>query len=149
MDPLSVSASIIALLQMTSKVIKYINDVKGFSSERKGFIIELNGINIVLIQLQSSAEEAEQAAELGEVDGWSDSLKSLNRPDGPLKLLEQTLRTLQTRLAPTQGVKSVKKALTWPFQKDEAKELIATIERQKTLLNMARQNDHMYSLLNI
>ena len=145
MDPLSVSASIIAILQMTGHVIQYINGVRGSPTERERFNTELVGINNILIQLQGPAEEAEQAAELRKTDRWSETLQSLNQPNGPLKQLEQVLRTLESKLAPACGLGSVKKALIWPFQKEEVRELIATIERQKTLLNLARQNDHMYS----
>ena len=34
MDPLSVTASIIAILQLTSKVIEYLNDVKDAPKDR-------------------------------------------------------------------------------------------------------------------
>ena len=144
MDPLSVSASIIAILQMTGSVVQYINGVRGSPTERERFLTELNGINIILLQIQDPLEEAEQAAEPGEAARWSETLQSLSQPNSPLKQLEQVLRTLESKLAPACGARGIKKALTWPFQKEEVKELIATIERQKTLLNLARQNDHLY-----
>ena len=145
MDPLSVSASITAILQMTGSVIQYINGVRGSPTERERFLTELNGINIILLQIQDPVEEAEQTAEPGETARWSETLQSLNQPNGPLKQLEQVLRTLESKLAPACGVKGIKKALAWPFQKEEVTALIATIERQKTILNLARQNDHLYS----
>jgi hypothetical protein len=47
-------------------------------------------------------------------------------------------------LAPaTTGLSKVKKAVTWPFKKGEVEGLIGSIERQKTLLTLAVQNDHM------
>ena len=143
MDTVSVSASIIAILQMTGTVIQYMSSVRGALAERERILVELNGINIVLIQLQGPAEDAEAGSPPDQVDNWSQTLQSLNGPNGPLKIMEQVLSTLQSKLAPTRGLRNVKKTLTWPFQKEEVKELISTIERQKTLLNLARQNDHM------
>jgi len=143
MDPLSASASIIAVLQMTGTVIQYINGVRGAPAERERFLTELNGINIILIQLQEPAEDTEQTEEPMQASKWSETLQLLNQPNGPLKQLDQLLRIIKSKLAPTHGLKSVKKAFTWPFQKEEVRELIAKIERQKTLLNLALLNDHL------
>lgn len=107
--------------------------------------MELNGISIILIHLQGPVEEAEEGQESARADSWSETLQLLNGPKGPLKQMEHTLLIVESKLAPAGGLKSVQKALTWPFRKEEVKELMGTIERQKTLLNLAHQNDHMYS----
>ena len=35
------------------------------------------------------------------------------------------------------------KAFKWPFEKEEMSDILNTIERLKTLLSLARQNDHI------
>jgi len=39
--------------------------------------------------------------------------------------------------------KNIIRVSIWPFKKEEVKEILATIERQKTVFLVAIQNDHM------
>ena len=138
MDPLSISASITALLQLTSTVILYLNRVKGAPEDRRTILSELASVSGFLYVLQDQADQAKKGNQ------WSSTLQSLNVPEGPLVQLQRALERLSSRLAsPTTGLKKVSKVITWPFRKEEIKEILASIERQKGLLNLARQNDHM------
>ena len=138
MDPLSISASITALLQLTSTVIQYVNGVKGAPGDRRTILSELASVNGILFILQDEADQAKQG------DQWSSTLRSLNVPDGPLEQFRKALERLASKLAsPATGLKKLGKAITWPFQKEEIKEILGSIERQKSLLNLARQNDHV------
>ena len=138
MDPLSISASITALLQLTSTVIQYLNGVKGAPEDRRTIFSELAGVNEILLILQDEAEQAKQG------DQWSSTLCSLNVAEGPLDQFRRALERLASKLAPpATGFKKLGKAITWPFQKEEIKEILGSIERQKSLLNLARQNDHV------
>ena len=138
MDPLSISVSITALLSLTSTVIEYLNGVKGAPEERRTIFSELADVNEILLILQDEAERAKQG------DQWSSTLCSLNVPDGPLHQFRRALDRLDSKFAsPATGLKKLGKAMTWPFQKEEVKEILGSIERQKSLLNLARQNDHV------
>ena len=138
MDPLSISASITALLQLTSTVIQYLNDVKGAPEDRRRILSELASVNGILFILQDHADKARQG------DPWSSTLQSLNVPEGPLDQFRRALERLSSKLAsPATRLKKWGKAVIWPFQKEEIREILGTIERQKALLNLARQNDHM------
>lgn len=138
MDPLSISASITALLQLTSTVIQYINSVKGASEDRRRILSELASVNGILFILQDQADHAKQG------DQWSSTLQSLSVPEGPLEQFRRALELLSTKLAqPAKGLKKLGNALSWPFQKEEIKDILSSIERQKALFNLARQNDHM------
>ena len=138
MDPLSITASITALLQLTSTVIQYVNGVRGAAQDRGRIVSELAGVNSILLILQDEADRDEQD------DQWSSTFESLNRPEGPLEQFRKALERLSSKLAPpATGLKKVGKAISWPFQKEEIKEILSSIERQKALLNLARQNDHM------
>jgi hypothetical protein len=53
------------------------------------------------------------------------------------------LERLENKLAPAKGWRKVSKAIVWPFQKEEIKEILNVIERQKIFFNLAQQNDHM------
>lgn len=137
MDPLSVSSSIIAVLQLTATVVQYLNSVKGAPKDRQKLLLELSSINGMLFLLQDQAEEAKEG------DSWSSTLQSLNLPDGPLAQFKASLEALTMKLAPVDGWKKLGKAFTWPFDKDEIYHILNAIERQKALFNLARQNDHI------
>ena len=70
-------------------------------------------------------------------------MKSLNVPTGPLEQFKIALEHLASKLAPVDGLRKVGKALAWPFQKTEIQDILNMIERQKSLFNLALQNDHM------
>jgi hypothetical protein len=137
-DPLSISASIIAILQLTGTVVQYLNDAKGASEDRQRILAEISSISGVLFLLKDLAERAQWE------EGWSMTIKSLNLPGGPLEKFKMMLQKLTSKLKPAEGVKKVGKALIWPFQKGEINEILSTMERQKTFFNLALQNDHMY-----
>lgn len=139
MDSLSLSASITALLQLTSKVVKYVNDVKGAAEDRGRILSELASVNNTLFVLQDHADRAKQ-----QDDQWSSTFQSLNVPEGPLEQFRRALERLSSKLAPpATPLKKLGKVMIWPFEKKEVKEILASIERQKALLIFARQNDHM------
>ena len=58
MDPLSGSASIVALLQLTSTVIKYLSDVRDGPKELQRIRLEVSSILSILIILQGRAVQA-------------------------------------------------------------------------------------------
>ena len=137
MDPLSISASISAVLQLTGTVIQYLNSVKGAPEDRQRLLLELCNVSSMLYVLEDQASQAQQG------DAWSSTLLSLNGPNGPIKQFKTALERLEKKLRPVEGLRKIVKAIAWPFQKEEITEIINVIERQKTLFNLARQNDHM------
>jgi hypothetical protein len=137
-DPLSITSSIGAILQLTGMVVKYLNDVKDASRDRHTILVEISSINGLLFSLKDLACRAESG------ETWLATVRSLNVPDGPLERFKWALEQLAARLAPAAGLKNVAKALSWPFQKGEVTTILSTIERQKQLFILALQNDHMY-----
>ena len=137
MDPVSLSASIVALLQLSSTVIGYLSDVKGDPRELQKLRLEVCSILPILSILQDEAEQAKSGGR------WSSTLLSLDVPNGPIQQFRAALEQLETKLAPSKGWKKFGKALTWPFEKEETLGILGTIERQKLLFTLARQNDHI------
>jgi hypothetical protein len=137
-DPLNISASIIAILQLTSTVIQCINDVKDASEERLRIRDEISSTSFLLYMLKDRIQQAH----LGEL--WLSTVQSLDVPKGPLEQFKRALEQLASRLAPpSKGLKRIRNALMWPFQREEIKEILSTIERQKSLFDLTLQNDHM------
>ena len=137
MDPLSISASIIALMQLSSTVIGYLSDVKSSNKEQQKIRLEICNILPMLSILQDQAQQAENG------DEWSSTLRSLSAADGPIQQFQKALERLEHKLAPVRGVKKLGKAFIWPFEKAEIQSILSTIERQKLLFSLARQNDHI------
>ncbi len=137
MDPLSVSASVIALLQLTSTVLGYLSDVKEGPKELQRIRLEISSVLSLLIMLQDQADQAIQG------DKFSSSLNSLNVPNGPFQQFHSALDRLASKLAPVEGWRKVGKAFKWPFEKEEMLEVLNKIERLKALFSLARQNDHI------
>ena len=141
MDPLSISASIAAVLQLTGTVIQYLNLVKGAPEDRQRLLIEICNVNSMLYVLE------DQASQIQQDDPWSSTLRSLGGPNGPIKQFETALERLEQKLRPAEGLRKIGKAIAWPFQKGEITGILDVIERQKTLFNLAQQNDHMCGFL--
>ena len=137
MDPLSASASVIAVLQLATTVIKYLNEVKGATSERRSLRSEICSISSILFVIQDQAEKE------AEDDTLHQMFISLRSSNGPLEQFKSTLERLKSKLKPIKGSHAVVDSIVWPFKKDEIKDLLQAIERQKTLFTLARQNDLM------
>ncbi|KAI9843643.1 MAG: hypothetical protein M1837_006225 [Sclerophora amabilis] len=135
-DPLSTSAGIIAIIQLTGTVVQYLNDVARASNDRHRILLEITSISGILTVLKDLAERPQWD------DVWSTTMKSLNVPNGPLEQFRSALERLALKLEPVRGLKRVERSLAWPFQKREIDEILGAMERQKTLFNLALQNDH-------
>jgi hypothetical protein len=58
-DPLSISASIIAVLQLSGTIIEYLNDVKGASEDRYRLLNEVASISGLLYFLKDRATQSQ------------------------------------------------------------------------------------------
>ena len=136
-DPLSISASIIAVLQLAGTVVQYFNVVKAASQDRQRILDELIGVSGALYLLKARIEQSQ----------WYSSgtltVESLDGPTGPLDQCQIALERLAAKLAPGHGIQKLGKKIAWPFQKAEINEILDVIERQKSLFIMALNHDHM------
>ena len=137
-DPLSVSASIIAVLQLTGTIVSYLRDVRGASEERQRILNEITSASGMLYGLKDLAEREQHA------DPSPTAARLLCAKNGPLYQFKEALEHLASRLAPVTGFREAGKSLLWPFQKREISEILVIIERQKTYFVLALQNQHLY-----
>jgi hypothetical protein len=136
-DPLSISASIVALLQLTETVISYLKNVHGSSSDRQRIFNEVSVTSGILMWLKEHTERKSEST------SWTLTVQSLQISGGPLEQFKVALERLASKVAPVDGWRKAGKALSWPFKKEEVEEILKTIERQKTLFQLAMQNDHV------
>jgi hypothetical protein len=77
MDPLSATASIIAVLQLSAKVLAYLNDVKDASKDHAQCAIEASNLHSLLLNLRFRLEE-------GGSEPWYNAVRALSVENGPL-----------------------------------------------------------------
>lgn len=148
-DPLSISASIVAVLQLTSVVAKYLKDVKGGAGYRLRLRDEIRGAVALLEMLKDRIEDEDDDDEGdrdgggGDMSAWRESVQQLAVPDGPLDQFKKSLERLVKKLVPAGTFQIMKKSLTWPFDKKDVDEILQSIERQKSLFSLALENDHL------
>ena len=137
MDPLSVTASVIAVLQLTGTVLSYLNDVKNASKECQQCTIEASNLQNLLINLRYRLEEGHAG------DPWFTAVRALNIENGPLDQYKQALEQLQSRVEIQDGVQKVKRRLLWKFRKEEITSILARMKRLRSLVSFALENDHL------
>jgi len=137
MDPLSVTASVIAVLQLTGEVIKYLNDVKDAPRECQQCTIEASNLQSLLINLRYRLEQGQTG------DLWFTELRALNVENGPLDQYKQALEQLQSKVEIQNGAQKVKRRLSWKFGKAEVTSILGRMERLKSLVSIALEMDHL------
>ncbi|MCJ1469647.1 hypothetical protein MMC07_008283 [Pseudocyphellaria aurata] len=135
MDPLSVTASIIAIIQLSSEVLGYLNDVKNASKDRIRCAVEASNTYGLLVSLRFRLEESSN-------EPWYNAVRALGVENGPLDQFKQALEQLRTRMTGGSTLKKVGDALTWKFSKEEVTCILGRIERLKTLVQVALEMDH-------
>lgn len=136
MDPLSITAGIINIIQLTSDIIKWLNDVKGASKDRAQCAIDASNLYPLLLTLRFRLEESSCE------DPWYGEVKALGLEDGPLDQYRQALELLQTKLGGWDRFR-MGKAVVWNISKGEVASIFSRMERLKTLILIALEMDHL------
>jgi hypothetical protein len=131
-DPLSVAASITALLGLTTSLVKYINNTVNASEDKKKLLAEIRDTTLVLATLQELVKPYTQEDLLPAAG----SLEALARI---IASLEKTLVPLKARLN-IDGRAKLKGVLAWPFHEKEVRETLAAVERHKMSLSLTLQD---------
>lgn len=137
MDPLSITASIIAVLQLTSKVIEYLDDATDAPKERGRLVTEATNLYSLLMNLKYRLEEGRSN------EPWYNAIKSLADPTGPLAQYMTILNELQCKVVVSSRVGKIAHALAWKFNKAEVDRMLSKIERLKVLIQIALEMDHL------
>lgn len=109
-DPLSISASIVAIIQMTSTIIGYLSDLKDAPEDRKQLLNEVVNVHCLVNILQALARQPGPgfiiAGNLEKAEwksGWLETLQTLDRPGGLFEEIHCALKRLESKLAPAHG----------------------------------------------
>ena len=154
MDPLSATASAIAIIQLTTNLItrcrRYYKSVKSSPEEIVELIQELESFDIVLNSLKDISQKADKATKQ-QVDQHARNdipqqetsslpmIQKMLEADAPLSLCFSEMVVFKTKLIKDES--RFKKSLRWPFQKDEIKSIISRLRNLKSLLDTAIARD--------
>jgi len=135
MDPLSTSASIIAIFQLTSDVVKYINGASGAARDRRRLLDEIHSCELVLFNIKCAIESGDDGGQ------WLHKVAALGGSESPLERLTVALEATKSRLMPKRGINKILASLTWPFDEKEVMQLVSAIQREKSLLQLVLTSD--------
>ena len=137
MDPLSITASVIAVLDLTAKVVSYLYTFKNASKDQKRYAVEASALFHLLTNLKIHIDEATPT------DPWYANIRALGSENGPLSQYKDALERLADRIIPKDGGSKAAAPLLWPFSKSEVAEIFTVIERLKSLTSIALEMDHL------
>lgn len=138
MDPLSTTASIIAILELTTTLVAFLNNVKNATKEQKQVAIEASNLYGLLIGLRFRVEAAEAN---NTNDPWFNQVKLLGLKNGPLDQFKDILETMVTRISSARKRDQIKSALEWWLTKTQVEDALARMERLKTLVQCSLTED--------
>jgi hypothetical protein len=115
MDPLSITASVIAVIEITRKAIEFLDAIKNGPRECRHLRMEISNLYYLLNLLQ------------GHFDGSTEACLA-----APLKEYEESLEELLSKV-----LKQERRAITWSFAKKEVERTLVRIERLKSLLDLS------------
>ena len=134
-DPLSITASIITVLQLagsvTSLCLKYKDAAKSKGGILQQLLDELQGLTDVLNPFTRLVEEHGQD---------TISYEALSKPSGALGECRSVLGHLQSELASivaAQGIQKLGKVLAWPMKEKEIRSLLQKLNHSKATLMLA------------
>jgi hypothetical protein len=137
MDPLSISASVVSLVQLTSEVIKYLSDVKIAPKECRQCTVDAANLQNLLINLRYRLEEGKSG------DPWFTAASSLEVENGPFDQYKQALDLLLSKVEVENSSPSLKKRLFWKFTKADIKQILESMDRLTSVVSLSLETDHL------
>jgi len=141
MDPISLTASVIAMIQLAEQIISvctdYISSIKDAPRTLRTVAIEVGSIKCVLEVLQMSIS--------ANSDDYSAIMDKFRSSDNPLLACRRALESLEKLLPPTSCTNADGKrtkcvpslvTLQWPFKEKRVKETLEDIGRYKATISL-------------
>ena len=129
------TASIIAILQLTSTLTNYINNVRKATAEQAKVAVEASNLFSLLTSMRFRVEGTRSD------DPWFNQVKMLGTYNGPLDQLRETLEEMVETISSSRKRDQIKSALMWKFTKSQVDEMLQRMERLKSLITCALAND--------
>src|SRR5258708_956805 len=119
-DPISVTASIVAVMQATMALVDFLRSLRGTSKEVKSMLKDLLALQKVLGEAMELSHRPR-----GQLPGPT----VLSTSGTPLKECLTELEKLRKKLIPVNNLDKTLKAVVWRFQQAEINNILTKIER--------------------
>lgn len=129
------TASIIAILELTATLTKSINETRHANMEQARVAVEASNLYSLLTSLRFRVEAARAS------DPWLNQIKLLGQPEGPLDQFREILEEMVAQLPGPRKRDHVKSVLSWTFTKKQVEEALQRMERLKSLVQCALTED--------
>lgn len=137
MDPLSITSGVIAILQLTSKLIEYLDSAKNAPKDRARLVDEASNLNALLRKLRYRLDDASLK------EPWFNEVKLLALPNGPLEQYRAILEQLYSKATAPGALGTVRHALLWKFNKLDVENMLSRMERLKSHIHIVLDMDHL------
>ncbi|KIM99130.1 hypothetical protein OIDMADRAFT_201765 [Oidiodendron maius Zn] len=143
MDPISVTGTIIAVLQITSSLISicydYRTGVKGATREAVQITEELTSLRNILESLLQVVEKSQSSE--GKDGSRLATFELLAKDGGLLMNCKTELERLKSKLEPETGWRKMRNSLIWPLKEGEVRKALDGLERLKGTMVLALSTD--------
>jgi hypothetical protein len=143
MEPLSAAASVIAIVQITSKIFdsctNYYLHAKHARDDIRRLRQEIDALQDVLASVLDLTD--------GDTPGRHTVLEVVSKKGGVLEQCQNELRTVLQKLEPSGSDQKVERLLfrlKWPFSKKDLDVVLSTVERYKSSLALATASEQTY-----
>jgi hypothetical protein len=143
MDPISITGTIIAVLQITTSVISVCYDYRsGVESASREVIQITNELNSLREVLESLLRVVEKSQSDNSKDGSRlATFEALIEEGGSLMTCKTELERLKSKLEPEKGWRQMRSRLVWPLKEGEIKKTLDGLERLKGTIGLALSAD--------
>jgi hypothetical protein len=136
-EGLALTASIVAILQLSGAVINVLATAYAGTEDRNEIMAELSSITGVLFHLKDLVERSQS-------DGsWPVRMVSLASLPSQIAHFQSVLDGLYLKVKPVAGLGAIGKFLKWPFQKKQSQDILAALGRQKSDFLLCLGMDHL------
>jgi hypothetical protein len=143
MDGLSAATAVIALIQVTAKLISICweyKGLKGATRAAKRLIDQLEGLKVLLVEVDEGLDGQKPlgSSHRRTLSEWATSER--------LGVFRETLQRLVQQLQPSEGIRSAKETILFPLRQRNLEEALEELERMKSSLNLALTVDQTVRL---
>ncbi len=139
MDPLSLTASIIAVLQLSATVVQYLNTAADAGSQKSRLHNEITSCEALLKEIRKNTSGPKAPVDGPDAirEQEATTIREQEIKNGPLEELKNALTLLKAKLEPRKGLRNALDVLKWPLEEKGVEKILSSIERQKSLLQLA------------
>jgi hypothetical protein len=137
MDPLSITASIVAILQLTNAWIEYLDSVRDCPKDLANLADEASNLNSLLRKLRFRVETARLD------EPWFNEIELLMAENGAFDQYRAILQQLYDKATAKAPFGKFGQALFWQSKKGEIDSLLSRMERLKSHIHIALELDHL------